>query len=397
MSHFKIPYSALTRIPSEVKSDYNNWLLIKGYASGVVQKDGFIMKRDVQKVADLSSQSKSNLIKKLRSLVSAGLIDKNKYGYTLTSKHKINRKLNLINFKNGTERTPFFKYELTPSINNNRQLELIKLYYLIIQIFIQYQFRANAIKTDKRKTLPESFELSMEKIMKRGNYKSTMTVMRLIDDLERVKLTTIAKGAKGNLRIAQKDCNQYTLHPLSKVNWNRLDNEPKDWKLFLRNLDGKSTRKPKRKIADQKVKKVTHYNSSEVKFQKVLKAGLQDILVEAGVLSNRYKSFGSSAGRKLEKAKYSECLSYALNDSELRKILFKVISPKEILVENSDSYFYDARLSTYSKDRYNFFNYHQLGLVESNGNFNEYEDEFLFSKNNRKEEIKDRLYGKVSV
>ena len=55
--------------------------------------------------------------------------------------------------------------------------------------------------------------------------------------------------------------------------------------------------------------------------------------------------------------------------------------------------YFDTRLMTFHKDRFNFFDYDKIELVEDSGNYEDYADVVLFSKSNKNKEIKYKIYG----
>lgn len=375
------PYLALTSNPK----GYNDYLLTKGYANAVVCKDGFIKKSEIQKVADVAHISKNAMVNRLNNLVATGYISKNKYGYTLTSRNKINSQLKLTKTKNGVEKTPFIKIDLAPAKVNNYQLELMKMYYLIIQIFSRRNFIVNGKKIHRKlakKILPENFELSLEKIMIRGNYKSKMQVRKLVYDLAHIGLLNIVRGKK-NESSGYYDCNKYSLLPLSKVDWSKLEtvnenllSRKEKFNLILESKIGfKKKKSESLRLKKPKIK--IQYNDAEILFRKLAKKEL---------------------GKNLNRQQISNALATILNDSKQRKNLFTVIKPEQIQVEFKEGYFYDARLKTPCYDRYHFFKYHHISLVTAAGsvagNFIDFEDEYLVRNDEKKKEIQNSIMNR---
>jgi len=393
MIKHKIYYKSLTALDADTQDIYNRYALIKMQCDGNTQKNGFVSKKEVERVAIANGQTKRSLVNKLSSLASNGFIEKDKWGYTLTSTKTINQKLKLSYKKiNGKEHTPFKKVELPA---NQNVIELSRLYYLIQQIYSQYLFRSNVCASDNRNVKrPEKFELSIEKICVKGQYKNKMRVWRLINQLENVGLIAIIRGAKNGLR---NDCNKYTLLPFYKANWNLIDvqRRPYSYKQQLKRITGLSV-SAKKKLTTR-MKNVVVYNNSQKLFYKCLELGLQDILVQKGHLAATYKSFGRRKGRKVSKSMLSELLIHTLNDAELRNIVFKLMSPDQINVFETEGHYFDTRLHTFARDRYTFFNCHKVELVNSGGNFNEYEDELLISSKLKSLEIKNKIYGYSSL
>jgi hypothetical protein len=87
------------------------------------------------------------------------------------------------------------------------------------------------------------------------------------------------------------------------------------------------------------------YSSIEKKFMWFLETGCQDILVENGILSRHYKSFGSTRGRRVTKSMFPRLLTEILNDLELRKIFLTVFKASDLLVLNGEGIFYNTNLS----------------------------------------------------
>lgn len=383
MIEYKLIYSSLTNLDHHIQNLYNKHQLIKLQCQSIVNKNGFISRPELQKVADHNKQSRISLIRNLDNLNKNGFIQKSKYGYTLTSNQIIfnNLKLKTKNKENGKEELLFKKVQLPDDL---KAIELTRMYFLINQIYGQYQFRkSNVNKTDKR-TRPERFELSLFKIKLKGKYNNEMQVLRLINSLESVNLLTAIRGKLNS--SGKNDCNQYTLLPFHKAKWNKIDEKRLTYKEQMRLIsDQDHLWNKKKKVSTEKSKKekkIITYSESELKFYKCLDAGLQDILVDKGILSRKtYHSFGSKKGRKVSKSMLSNLIIHSLNDSQLRSIMMTIIKPENIKVEDCVGMSYDGRLATYCYDRYSKYCYHKLSLVDADGNFNEYNDELLLPKN----------------
>jgi hypothetical protein len=225
----------------------------------------------------------------------------------------------------------------------------------------------------------------LSKILVRGKYNNEMQVLRLVNSLESVNLLAAIRGKLNS--SGKNDCNQYTLLPFHKANWNKIDEKRLSYKEQMRLIaDQDDFCKKKKKVSNgNKAKKeqvkIT-YTEAELKFYKCLDAGLQDILVDKGILSRKtYHSFGSKKGRKVSRSMLSNLIIHSLNDSQLRSMMMTVIKPTNIKVEECDGCSYDGRLTTYCYDRFKPYNYHKLTLVDEDGNFNDYYDELLLAKN----------------
>lgn len=376
---------------------YQVFQLIKSRSS-LTRKHGFITRKEVQRIADSNKESKSNFLRKLDKLVDAGYIVKNKWGFQLTSWKTINNNLKLYKYKKDTNGeltkktyTPFVKAVL-PETNDVKVIEVIMMYLLIVQIHNQYQFRANGSKRDKRKLrpkFPENFALSADKICQRGNYNSKMEVWRLLNFLENVGLADIDRGAK--VAGSYNECSTITLYPLYKASWNNLYKSRRAPSLRQQIESIPKPVKTKRvllKPSEKKVKKVVEYSSVENLLYKCLNAGMQDILVDEDVLSYAYKTKAGKR-RKVIKSQFSEILVHVLNDKDLRNILMTVFKPENFLITEKEGSYFDSNPDTFAKDRYKFFKYHHVQLVEAGGNFEI--GNFFYSRSDRRNEIAFRL------
>lgn len=384
-----LPYRSLTQLDSVQQSFYHGYLLLKQQAKPLVRKDGFIAKAELQKIADVNGESKGNLMKKIGRLVENELIEKGRYGYTLISTKKINRKLGLNSTRKGKEYTPFVKIENAKSLNH---IELLRLYFLIVQIRSQYLYQKNGRITRRTTSqAPEYFELSLDKICKRGKYDSKMTVNRMIDALVSLKLLNRIKGKMNNEKIGHYDCNQYQITGKSpfKVNWNLLSTSTAEdnFKKFLRESDKESFGSNKKKLRQSRIllgstKKKAEYSEIEQKLHAFMKAGCQDILVDNGILSRHFRSFGSRCGRKVSRSMFSKILVAILNDTELRKIFLTVFDLKDVLViENAEGMAYNPNLDVPRYRAFNSFKYDHVELVnDRSGNYDDFQDVVLKSR-----------------
>lgn len=379
-----MPYRSLTALDSVQRFPYEQSLLLKQQAKSFVHKDGFIAKSEVQGIADANGESKNNLLKKIRRLVDQGFVEKNKYGYTLVSTKKLNRKLKLSSVKKGKEHTPFLKIENARSL---RHIELLRLYFLIIQIRRQHLYRKNGRITRRSPSpAPEYFELSLDKICEKGKYNSKTTVNGMIGDLVALGLLKRIKGKFNNTKVAHYDCNQYqfTRKGTQSINWDLLDAVTQiDYKKLFREInDGISEKKAMNRSRVGLSKRKIIYTEIEKRLHEFLRKGCQDILVDNGVLSRHFRSFGSKPGRKITRNMFPKVLTAILNDVDLRKIFFTRFEPKDVLVnEDAEGVVYNANLNIPRYRALNSFKYDHVELVnDKSGNYSEYQDVILNSR-----------------
>ena len=390
-----LPVKSLTELCPVQQTHYNQYALLKEQAAPIVRKDGFIALKEIQNIADANGESKGNLQKKIRRLVDAGFVQKSKHGVVMTSKRTIHKNLNLYyKKKNGKEHTPFIKLD---NIHSTYQFDLIRLYLLMKQIRDRYLYQKNG-RTNRKlgKTAPEYFELSLDKICERGKYKSKMTVNRMIDGLVRLGLLERIKGLMNNTKIGHYDCNKYLIwnKPLSKINWGLLDCPKEiDWKALFKSLPDKpNTRlKVKRGTRRSAIKtEKTEPNEIQKKFIWFMESGCQDILVDNGILTKLYHSFGMKRGRRISISMIPRILTEILNDTQLREIFFTVFKPSDVMVfDKAEGSFYNSNLSIPRYRALNSFQYHHVKFVtDGTGNCSDYYDVELRSK----QSIKDQLF-----
>jgi len=190
---------------------------------GLVHKDGFIAKHEIKSLANANGESNANTLRKLRTLADHGYIIDNGWGYVLTSTKVINNNLNLYSNRKTNAGTrlvcPFIKADA----NDLKQIEFIKFYFLIQQINDRYKFVSNGRRTSNLKKIkaPDMFQLSIDKIVERGQYTNKMSVWRMINQLENVGLICVQRGKKNDSGYI--DCNMYRLFPLERANWNNIN------------------------------------------------------------------------------------------------------------------------------------------------------------------------------
>ncbi|MEJ1242133.1 hypothetical protein WBG78_28555 [Chryseolinea sp. T2] len=385
-----------------MKEDFLLLLNVRACSTGKTLKPGYIAKKEIRKIAADSKQSPVTLKSKLDYLVSVGFAQAvGGGGYTLVSIRKVNKTLDLAYDKKtesgvltGKKYIPYLHCTL-PVSKDQRILSTLFLYFLINEIFQRYQFVVNGARTHRsdnrnQETRPENFELSIEKIMERGNYTSKMQVWRLLNQLESVGLCSIQRGQSYGA------CNRITLHPLSSAKWSKLNgkreatNPLAKLSEILKELNPKTTtkgKKVKRIVLAKKPKKVPiKLNAAEEKFRKVLDAGLTGILCDSNVGLNEAYRYG----RKISRLMFSKLLVYCLNDKDLRSILLTEFGVVNFEVKEMNGVYKYQRDSDLM---YLDYNYHNVSLVESGGNYSF--GQVLVSKGEGVISAKDTAYAIV--
>jgi hypothetical protein len=312
-SFIKYPYTAL----EFNNSDYDNYIVFKSHCTHS-KKAGVVRKGELIKIASKSSINSKTFYRHFSKFKKIGWIIPCAEGHRLLSINTINNNLSLKSktHKDGYVHYPFFKV----STNNIKNLEEIKMYHLILQSSIRYNYHlpANTIPDNstkmlkKKKQKENEFKIGLEKIASKGAYKSKTEVDKIID--KAIDLGLIKRTKNGINATGKYNCNGYTfnLYDYSQP----LSIKPK----VLKPLS----------LLKKKMKKTkTVYNTSELKFKDFIDTYLID-LIENGFIDKRYYA------RKVSKRSYNKVLKkILLSKSELKTILLGYVDYTDIQIKSN--------------------------------------------------------------
>lgn len=386
-----IHYRALTELYSkEDRTLYSNFILLKSQTEDYkLKKPGFVSKSELQKVADYIRVSKYTFIKRLNYLHSKGLIQKSKYGYTLTStKIVLDNHFNFTKSKKKNSEILYHahaKIKLNDVINDTYVIDLMMLYALLIQIYnrkigLQNGLNVQSRKRNKKNSLEMNISVALEYLKKAGKYQSKTTISKMIDDLQSVRLLNVKKGELNNVTDWYEQ-NQYQINHISKLNLSNLhQNKKKNNDDIIRemiayangngNANSNITRtrkrtrkcKSKRKLKPHELAKIVETTAIEKRFIQLV-YDCRSILVVNGILGYAFLN------RKINRSMISNLLNKMMTNEATKSFLLSKFNESDFNVEKEYKTLYDPTAFVY--DRQFTYTVDKITLNDNgNGNYN---------------------------